>query len=614
LLSDNQLGQIVHVKPGVEELNVEKLTVKNITDLKSSLNVWKFTKMFEIDEMIIQLETLSKEYNSTGDRINSSQANIQRLKEVLIGRGARLTAPTNWKFLLKVLLSINDNTLETDTSSVSTSAEKGYYEMNKVLSLIVGLLKLQELSQKNDLKDEISNFIELFFKNDDFKIIYNKIIYSFKGKNLARSLFNITNDEKYETFTQTRIAEWSNNNPEMRIPSKVELAVNSLKEFVDSCLYIHQKFPKLVKIVTNKGGTKRHINGEENTDSLHPMKKNKRHNKLNETSNQIIKNYKQNNILGGNNILIEDYQNKIDEFLLNENYNNSGDNIHKYFERILIAIEGLDYISQTPLLEQLDGKTSGDDMNIDKSSDYVVCNEEMDIEENNLIKQIIKANIFQVFYSIIVRESANSGKIDFSDNLISMKKIYEQYTDEKDDNNFNKKLLSTIRINMGFYHVYIPAHLTKLGLIERNQLKIDDIFIKNFKKSHGNKYDWLNSMLEYDRLLFIKEYFNSYFEYKKLSAQAAQEEVSDISLNNFISVIVEIIKQENSIFSRERMSGDMVLRKQSLLTDLLTTYKSGGKKTKKKRHGEKRSRKRNKEKRKNQSKREKKKKSKKRCV
>jgi len=479
----------------------ENLDSAFINGLQSAIKEWKFIQMFEIDEMLIQLNILAKQYN------NSNLARIKILKEVLIGgRLNRATSPTNWRLLLRILIDTDSAALDTslrniDTSlqniNVSTLIQSGYYEMKQILSLIIGLLNF-EFTDGATPVDFIGKARDIFNRfrnnNSNFKSIYDKIIYSFTGNNTIRSVFSISNQNKYETFIQTRIAEWSDNNIEKRVPPKVEIIVNSLKEFVDSCLYINNKFST---ISGGDGSPQNQIKNSSGNSSNH---------KTNSYST----------IINEDNVLVNGYQYNMDVML----YNNPDEKL----DHISIAIEVLNYISQTPIEEQNDA------FELPLQKNY--NNETLDIVEHldaeDYIRKIINSNIFQVFSEIIVRESANyiTDISAIGNNIITMKAIYRRYNDNllKD---FNVNLLKDFNVNLlkaiqkSFHIEVIPRtndYLNNIILKRSKRLKDNDVtykiiyFITYIIKKYNNIYSTLGSnpnniskkMMEIDHLILKK--------------------------------------------------------------------------------------------------------------
>ena len=453
----------------------ENLNSAFINGLQDKIKEWEFIQMFEIDEMFIQLNKLAVNYDN-----NSNPASIKILKEVLIGgRPNRVTSSTNWRLLLRILIDTDSAALDTslrniNTSSqninVSTLTQSGYYEMKLILSLIIGLLNIKFTNDTSVyFKGKIRDQFNRFYTNSNFQSIYNKIIYSFTGNDAIRSVFSISNQNKYETFIQTRIVEWSDNNIEKRVPPKVEIIVNSLKEFVDSCLYINS-----FKLLTISGGD--------------GSPQNKIKNSSDNSSNHNTNSYS--TIINEDNVLLDEYQDNMDVMLYN--------NPHEKLDHISIAIEVLNYISQTPIEEQndvfelslkRDYKSAVSDMAIE--SDTV-----KDLYAENYIRKIINSNIFQVFSEIIMRESANYityiSAIRY--NINTMKEIYQRYNDNV-LKNFNVNLLKAIQKS---FHIK--------GLTETNSY-IDSI-IKIYldgQKDNDSTYNIIH-LITY----IIKNYNNIY--------------------------------------------------------------------------------------------------------
>jgi hypothetical protein len=473
----------------------ENLDSAFINGLQDKIKEWKFIQMFEIDEMFIQLNKLAVNYDN-----NSNPASIKILKEVLIGgRPNRVTSSTNWRLLLRILIDTDSAALDTslrniNTSSqninVSTLTQSGYYEMKLILSLIIGLLNIKFTNDTSVyFKGKIRDQFNRFYTNSNFQSIYNKIIYSFTGNDAIRSVFSISNQNKYETFIQTRIVEWSDNNIEKRVPPKVEIIVNSLKEFVDSCLYINNKFSN----ISGGGGSPQ----------------NQIKNSSGNSSNHKTNSYS--TIINEDNVLLDEYQDNMDVML----YNNPDEKL----DHISIAIEVLNYISQTPIEEQndvfelslkRDYKSAVSDMAIE--SDTV-----KDLYAENYIRKIINSNIFQVFSEIIMRESANYityiSAIRY--NINTMKEIYQRYNDNV-LKNFNVNLLKAIQKS---FHIK--------GLTKTNSY-IDSI-IKIYldgQKDNDSTYNIIH-LITY----IIKNYNNIY---SKLGSSPSNISENITTIDNFI--------------------------------------------------------------------------------
>jgi hypothetical protein len=358
--------------------------------------------------------------------------------------------------------------------------------MKQILSLIIGLLNIEfktDITQ-TEFTTKIRDLFNRFYNNPNFKLIYDKIIYSFTGNNAIRSVFSISNQNKYETFIQTRIAEWSDNNIEKKVPPKVEIIVNSFKEFVDSCLYINSL--KLLTISGGDGSPQNQIKNSSGNSSNH---------KTNSYST----------IINEDNVLVNGYQYNMDVML----YNNPDEKL----DHISIAIEVLNYISQTPIEEQNDA------FELPLQKNY--NNETLDIVEHldaeDYIRKIINSNIFQVFSEIIMRESANyiTDILAIEDNIIKMKEIYKRYNVNLLED-FNVNLLKAIQESFRIEGITkTNSYIKRIILKYSQRLKDKDL---TYKKIHLITY-------------IIKNYNNIY---SKLGSSPSNISENITTIDNFI--------------------------------------------------------------------------------
>jgi len=203
----------------------EALTQDYLRELSSDIANLEFRINFDLDTILLKLEALLDE---------SKIPNYNLLADTLVGKGfPRMSRATNWKALMIVLQSTN---IDAAGGTPSSGTQNGYYDMKEILSIISKLY--------NDGRTDIANpyMNRLLTNTEGLLKVLNKMVSSFESVRTIADIFSRDKIVKYDAFIQDRIAEWMQDKSGESPPSKIELMVNGLKEFVDLCLDVRAKY------------------------------------------------------------------------------------------------------------------------------------------------------------------------------------------------------------------------------------------------------------------------------------------------------------------------------------------------------------------------------------
>jgi hypothetical protein len=214
------------------------ITPEYLRGLAGRIAARDFTVAFELDNIIIKLNSLF-----ALDKL----PNYNLLADTLVGKGfPRMSRATNWKALMIVLQSTN---IDAAGGTPSSGTQNGYYDMKEILSIISKLY--------NDGYNVLANqaMVQLLTNTEGLLKVLNKMVSSFESVRTIADIFSRDKIVKYDAFTQDRISEWMRDKSGESPPSKIELMVNGLKEFVDLCLDVRAKYKE------NGGGDTRLLGG-----------------------------------------------------------------------------------------------------------------------------------------------------------------------------------------------------------------------------------------------------------------------------------------------------------------------------------------------------------------
>jgi len=187
---------------------------------------WPFIINFDLDTILIKL---SKLLDADKD------PNYILLADTLVGKGfPRISRATNWKALMIVMQTTYIGGAD---GSQSSGTQNGYYDMKEILSIISKLYSVpQNVANANAFMERLLTNTEGLLK------VLNKMVSSFESVRTIADIFSRDKIAKYNAFTQDRIAEWMQDKSGESPPSKIELMVNGLKEFVDLSLDVRAKY------------------------------------------------------------------------------------------------------------------------------------------------------------------------------------------------------------------------------------------------------------------------------------------------------------------------------------------------------------------------------------
>ena len=542
-----------------QSLTPQSLNQAYLNDLSNSISTLDFVKLLEFDGINNKIKKLFLDIN---------KPYFAMFGNILIGSGhVRLSRATNWKSLMLVL----------ESKTQSSGIENGYYGMKEILSLIFALYKTTDkltiVDNEDDLvkaaKESANDHMLTLISNPDLLKILNKIISSFDSVRGLADMFSRNKEDKYNSFIQDRISEWMSNKTGDSTPSKIELIVNGLREFIDLCLGVRSNFkdqPNINEISNAKllGGGIRMVGGEIE-EYIQNYKKYITANQINTinvsdilTENILVHNYKD---------IYDTYLNKINEQSESESI---GQDPNIFHEILTSAIEILNYIQNSPLIEVSDNNFI-EIMNIYTS-------DETEIIAYEHIRQIVLANIYPVFVDILARESANSDNIKdgVKESLQYMNDIYKTiilYDVNSNDVNSNDIIILT-DLFKEFGVQFRENIIINESILKQIPQIYDYIFnipmlISNETPSllllHNayNRYKWLGAEYELTAEWYENVKTNILYYLSLVLGNTQNMDIIDI-----LTFATGLRQYNNLIHSRERISGTMQLRDAQFTIDI----------------------------------------------